>query len=44
MKKKLLAKISNPEYTLPGVEDGKLTEDEQFWLVRPFRTLLVIMF
>ncbi|EIN09807.1 CRAL/TRIO domain-containing protein [Punctularia strigosozonata HHB-11173 SS5] len=32
MRKKVLAKFDDAEYKLPGVEDGKLTEDEQFWL------------
>jgi hypothetical protein len=40
MKKKMLAKFSDPDYVLPGAENGKLTEDEQFWLVRLFRAFL----
>ena len=31
----VLKHFSNEAYALPDVENGALTEDEKFWLVRP---------
>ena len=35
----VLKHFSNEEYVLPDVENGALTEDEKFWLVRPSERL-----
>ena len=41
LQKKVVQHFSASDYTLPRVENGTLTEEEKFWLVR-FSLLLVV--
>lgn len=41
MRKKVFEHFSKPDYAIPGVEHGELTDNEKFWLVRHYFLVLV---